>query len=211
MLIQLMKFNLKYKLKNIIEVIYLYIFYMVSIALVSMLSQHNTMPGIAPIIWVLMLFALTASMYQFWAEDEQDGTIDQWRTSGVALEWVALAKWFVHVALIVIPLALIAGWGTQLVGFAITNTERVALVAAVGGAQMAAIGMLAAAICTGLRNTAGIIGIVMLPLTVPSMIWGSAALDSSANTDAIIILAAYAAITIPISCIASAASLRASG
>ncbi len=209
-MLKILIFNLMYNFKKIIEHIYLYVFFTFSIALFGLLSVRNEKPELNAIVWVLILFTLTLAMQQFWNEDEQDGTIDQWRVSGKGLEWVALMKWITHMLLIVLPVAAIAGWGMKLLGFPIQNSAHIAMVTAIGGAQMMATGMLAAAATVGLQRTSGIIGIVMLPLAVPSMVWGSAAMGDANNSSALVLLCAYALLSVPLSCIGSAAMLRSS-
>lgn len=207
----LLHFILKYKFKNSIELIYLYIFFISSFFLVGLLSQGGEKGGISGMIWVVMLFTWMLGINQFWAEDEQDGTLDQWQVSGIALEWVALAKLLVQGVLVVAPVAILTGIGLQYAG--IPHYEPYNAIAAlmIAGTQMSAIGMLSAAISVGLQRANGIAGLVMLPLAVPSMLWGSAALvNASEKNNIFLMLGGYCLTSIVASCIASAASLRAS-
>lgn len=207
----LLQFILKYKFKNSIELIYLYIFFSSSFFLFGLLSQGGGKGGEGSIAWVAMLFTWMLGINQFWVEDEQDGTLDQWQISGIALEWVALAKLLVQAVLVVVPVAILAGIGLQYAGLPNYELSNAIMALTIAGTQMSAIGMLSAAISAGLQRASGIAGLVMLPLAVPSMLWGSAALvNASEKNNVFLILGGYCLISIVASCIASAASLRAS-
>lgn len=210
MFFRLLQFSLKYKIKNSIELIYLYIFYFASCGVVGLLFQGKSIPYLMAVLWIVMLFTWVLSIGQFWEEDERDGSLDQWRMSGIGLEWVGLAKWLTHMALVVIPVAAIAAGGLRPLGNIAASAGTTMLVLVLGGAQMLAVAMLAAAASVGQQRTSAAAGIVMLPLAIPSMIWGSAALGEGATSeDAIIMLGAYALLSVPLSCLASAACLRA--
>lgn len=210
-MLTLFSFILKYKIRNIKEIIYIYVFFISSCLLIGLLSQGAPHPQLHAMLWVLTLFAWTLSLGQFWQEDEQDGTLDQWRATGTPLEWVALAKLMAQLVLVVLPVAIIAGACLGALGMDTQNPWGAAAILALGGAQMMAVGMLAAAASTGLQAATGIVGIIMLPLAVPSMIWGSSAMQGGDGADsAYMLLGAYALLSAALSCIASAACLRAS-
>lgn len=206
----LLYFILKYKIKNLVELIYLYIFFISSFFLIGLLSLGGGKGEMGAAAWVAMLFTWMLGLGQFWAEDEQDGTLDQWQISGISLEWVALAKLLVQGMLIVAPVAILAGIGLQYAKMPGYDPYNAIAALAIAGMQMNAIGMLSAAISVGLQRASGITGLVMLPLAVPSMLWGSAALKATSDKSVIFeLLIGYCLISVVASCIASAASLRA--
>lgn len=210
-MLNLLTFILKYKIKNSSELIYLYIFFISSCLLIGLLSHGNSGPYLHAMLWVLTLFTWTISIGQFWQEDEEDGTLDQWRATGTPLEWVALAKLTVQGALVALPVALIAGFCLGALGMGTQTPWHTTAILALGGVQMMAIGMLAAAASTGLQKGTGIVGLIMLPLAVPSMIWGSNAIQGGDGANsAYMLLGGYALLSTALSCIASAACLRAS-
>jgi heme exporter protein B len=211
----LFAFILKYKIKNIIELIYLYIFFIFSIsafALISPVPVSGDSAVAVALLWVVTLFVSSLCAAQLWAEEAEEGIIDQWRASGIGLEWVALAQLLAHSALVMLPMAAIGSYGLKLLGYPIANPESWLMILALGGVQMLSVAMLAAAGAAATPRAAGIIGVMSAPLTIPTIIFGSTAMLQpvaiNSTQSAVVMLAGYTLLSAAISCLISAAILE---
>lgn len=127
-------------------------------------------PGIA---WTAALLASLIPVGTLYAADRADGTLDQLAVRGIAMETLAaarlLALWgaFSLPILAALPLALLFLGG----GFDALPLLAPAL--ALGGAGLSALAGLAGALTVGARGGAGLVALVVLPLALPLLIFGS--------------------------------------
>jgi heme exporter protein B len=167
-------------------------------------------PGVT---WIALALASLLPMERLFQADLEDGTLDAYAGSGVAMEGIAAAKTLAHWFATGIPLAVIAPiiW-IMLLGPPEVSGLVVA-VSAIGSAGFFFIGSIGAALAAGVRRGGLLIALVALPLYTPLMIFGAATLNLAAEggnwgpplmlTGAVTLLAAV------ISPIASALALRA--
>jgi heme exporter protein B len=135
-------------------------------------------PGV---MWIALALASLLPMERLFQADLEDGTLDAYAGSGVGMEGIALAKTLAHWIATGIPLAFIAPilW-IMLQG----PPEQVLFVigaALVGSLAYLFFGSIGAALAAGLRRGGLVIALVTLPLYVPTMIFGAAALYAAAG------------------------------
>jgi heme exporter protein B len=136
------------------------------------------------------------------ADDVRDGTIDQLRVRGLALETIMAARLASH-WLSFAPALLLAA----VLGGAMLNADiaPLALGLAIGTPALAGLGLVAAALVAGARGGPGaggaLAGLIVLPLALPVLIFGTG--------EAWRLLAAASLVLTALSPFAAAAAIRA--
>ena len=207
-------FYLKFYLKNIQQVIYIYGFY-ISVLLLFMLSGSVEKAQDAAVLmqasWAGGLLAILLSADLFFVEEEGNGAIMGMRTWPVSEEVIVLSKFISHFVAIVLPfsLAMVASLSVLEVVPAGQESSVLWLLLA-GLANCSALAMLASAMAIGANKRFALVSLLILPWLLPIIITGSAA--SLANCDADHLghnlLPALLLFIVPLSVIASAALIR---
>ena len=142
--------------------------------------ETQLLRSIAPgVIWVAALLASMLSLNRLFANDLQDGTLEQLLLTPQPLFLVVLGKVLAHWIVSEIPLVLIAPLlGLQ---FGISNEALRILVVGllVGTPVLSLIGSVGAALTLGLRGGGVLISILILPLYIPALIFGAGAVEAS--------------------------------
>ena len=175
--------------------------------------ETQLLRSIAPgVIWVAALLASMLSLNRLFANDLQDGTLEQLLLTPQPLFMVVLGKVLAHWIVSEIPLVLIA----PLVGlqFAIPNETLWILVFSllVGTPILSLIGSVGAALTLGLRGGGVLISILVLPLYIPALIFGAGAVEASiigaSPAPHLYLLGAFAIVSLIFSPWATSAALR---
>jgi heme exporter protein B len=168
---------------------------------------------IAPgILWVGALLACLLSLDRLFALDFEDGSLDLLVTAPIPLEGVVAIKALAHWAVTGLPLTLVA----PVLGVLLNLPEAgyVWLVAslAVGTPALSVIGAFGAALTVGLKRGGLLLSLLVLPLYVPTLIFGAEVVKRGAEGMAVSTpLALLAAITAGATALlpfASAAAIR---
>ena len=175
--------------------------------------EPSVLRAIAPgIIWVCALLAALMSFGRLFAADFADGTLEQMLVSGASLPALAGGKIVAHALTIGVPLALL----TPLIGvqFGLSAPAMGVAIASVllGTPILSALGAIGAALTLGLRGGGALLALLVLPLTVPVLIFGAGAIEaaeSGMRFDAQLSLLGAGLIVSAIACpFATAAALR---
>ncbi len=135
---------------------------------------------IAPgVVWVAALLASMLSLGRLFANDYQDGTLEQMLLTPQPLYLVVLGK--------VVALWLVSGLPLTLMSpllgiqFGLSSNALSVLVVSllIGTPVLALIGSIGAALTLGLRGGGVLISILVLPLYIPVLIFGAGAVDAS--------------------------------
>ena len=137
---------------------------------------------IAPgILWVGSLLACLLSLDRIFALDYEDGSLDLLATAPIPLEGVVLMKALAHWITTGMPLVLAA----PILGV-LLNLEGSAYVwvlasLAVGTPALSVIGAFGAALTVGLKRGGLLLSLLVLPLYVPTLIFGAEAVKRGAE------------------------------
>ncbi len=153
---------------------------------------------IAPgIIWVCALLAALLPLDRLFGADFEDGSLDQLLLSGLPATLVALGKAASHWLILRLPGAAVPA---LLGGLAL------------GTALLSLIGTACAAIVLGARRGGVLLPVLVLPLTVPVVIFGAAAADAAGSglpaRAQLLLLGALLAACLPLCPVAAGAALR---
>lgn len=138
--------------------------------------QPQLLARIAPgIIQVAALLASLLALERLFRDDLQDGSLEQL----MLLPVVVMAKVLAHWAVTGLPLIMLSPLVALLLGMDVYGWKIMALTLLLG---TPALGFLAApgvALTAGLRRGGVLLGILVLPLSVPVLIFATAAMDAA--------------------------------
>lgn len=157
-------------------------------------------PGIA---WVGALLASLLPVTTLYAHDAEDGTLDQYLTRNIAPETLALARMLALWLSFTLPLLATLPILAAIQGLDLESLHNLSAMLAVGGLGLAALAGIAGALSVGASGGGGLAAIVVLPLALPLLIFGS-----SGDTGGTRLLVAATILLAGISPIASGAALR---
>lgn len=134
-------------------------------------------PGV---LWVAALLSTLLGLHRLFADDYADGTLEQMALSPTPLAWLIAGKIGAHWVVAGLPLVVLApllGLQYQL------DTPALALLTLgllIGTPLLALIGAIGAALTLGLRGGGALLALLVLPLYVPALIFGTGAVAAQA-------------------------------
>lgn len=142
--------------------------------------ETQLLRSIAPgVVWVAALLASMLSLGRVFANDYQDGTLEQMLLTPQPLYLVVLGKVLAQWLVSEIPLVLIA----PLVGIQFDLAPETLLILfislLIGTPILSLIGSIGAGLTLGLRGGGVLIALLILPLYVPVLIFGAGAVDAN--------------------------------
>jgi heme exporter protein B len=185
----------------------------VSLFPLSIGPETQLLRSIAPgVVWVAALLASMLSLGRLFANDYQDGTLEQLLLTPQPLYLVVLGKVLAQWLVSEVPLVLIA----PLLGIQFDLPPHTLLILLVslliGTPVLSLIGSIGAALTLGLRGGGVLIALLILPLYIPVLIFGAGAVDASiaaGNVQAnIFLLGALLALSLVFAPWATSAALR---
>lgn len=175
--------------------------------------EPNLLLRIAPgILWVTALLAVLLSLERLFLADGEDGSLDLLLVSPLPLELAVLGKVLVHWLSSGLPILLSTPLAALLYGLPAEALPVLLLALALGTPTLSLLGATAAALTLGARRGGVLLPLLTMPLYVPVVIFGVAAVDASlAGLSArphLLLLAALLAAALPVAALAGAAALR---
>ena len=160
------------------------------------------------VIWVAALLAAILPLDRLIEPDVELGMFDQWALRGIGEEWIiavrVLAHWLSFGPLLMaaaLPAAALLGLDAAAV-----RTVELGLLAGTPG--LAAVGVMVAALTSGLRGGAALAGLLVIPLAVPLLVFGAGSLAPGGETG-VALTAAVSLVLLAIAPFAGGAAVRA--
>ena len=133
-------------------------------------------------LWIAALTAALLPIERLVEPDRAAGILDQLALHGAAEESVAIAKIAAH-WLTFAPLLLLAALpASAIIGMTPEGLGRTLVALAIGTPGLAALAVAVAALTAGLPRAGALAGLLLLPLAVPLLIFGSSASGSGATS-----------------------------
>jgi heme exporter protein B len=177
-------------------------------------SERAMLRELGPgVVWVAALLASMLALERLFAADFDDGTLEQMLLTGQPLSLLVLAKVIAHWLLTGLPLVIIA----PLVAMQYhLETAAVWIMMAsllIGTPILSLLGAIGAALTLGLRGGGILLSLLILPLYIPVLVYGSGAVAVSMIeiTDTVpyfYLLGAFLVMALLFAPVASAAALR---
>jgi heme exporter protein B len=134
----------------------------------------------AGILWVAALLAALLSLARLFQPDYEDGGLDLIALSPLPLELAVLAKCTAHWVSTGLPLALISPALALIVDLDMRATAALVVSLLIGTPILSLVGGVAAALTLGARQQGVLLSLLVLPLYVPPLIFGAAAIEAGA-------------------------------
>jgi heme exporter protein B len=173
-----------------------------------------TLARIAPgILWVGALLACLLSLDRIFALDFEDGSLDLLATSPMPLEGVVAVKALAHWLVTGLALTVLSPLLGLLLNLSAQGYVWLVLSLLVGTPALSVIGAFGAALVVGLKRGGLLLGLLVLPMYVPTLIFGAEVVRRGALgmdlTTPLSLLAAITAGSVAVLPFAAAAALRA--
>jgi len=140
----------------------------------------NLLARIGPaVLWIAALLASLLGLDRLFGADREDGTLELFVVSGEPLALIALARAAGHWCATGLPLVLAAPVLGLLLNLSAPAIGAVALTLLAGTPALTLIGSVGAALTAGLPRGGLLAAILVLPLTVPVLIFGVAATNGA--------------------------------
>ena len=190
-------------------------FFLIVVVMVPFAVGANTdlLSSIAPgVLWIGALLACLLSLDRLLALDFEDGTLDLLATAPLPLEAALSIKALAHWITTGLPLVLAAPLLGVLMNLPLQGYGWLVLSLLLGTPALSVIGTFGAALTVGIKRGGLLLSLLVLPLYVPTLIFGAeAARRGAAGTDLstpMLLMAGISAATVALMPFASAAALR---
>jgi len=132
-------------------------------------------PGV---LWVAAMLASMLSLPRLFADDHSDGTLEQMLLSTHSLAWLVLGKTLAHWIGSGLPLVLLSPVLALQFDLSASATGVLVLSLLLGTPILSLVGAMGAALTVGLRGASVLRSLLVLPLTIPVLIFGAGAVEA---------------------------------
>lgn len=174
---------------------------------VSFLSEAG-----AGILWVAALLSVLLSLDHLFRHDFDDGTLEQLVLQPQPLFLLILAKTMAHWMLTGLPLVVLAPVLGVMVHLDGNSIAVLCLTLLIGTPVLSLIGAIGAALTLGLRSAGVLLSLLIIPLYIPVLIFGTgtvaAAADGASVGAYLALMGAFLMLALTLAPFAAAAALR---
>jgi len=133
------------------------------------------------ILWVAALLATLLGLDRLFQSDHEDGSLDVILTAGLPLELTVLVKCAAHWAASALPLVILSPVFGLMLAVPPLPLALIAATLAAGTPALTMIGAIGAALTASLRRGGLLMAVLVLPLTIPVLIFGVAAASAASG------------------------------
>src|ERR1700741_3310990 len=162
-------------------------------------------------LWVAAALAALISLDRLFQADFEDGSLDVIALSPLPLEGVVLAKMAAHWLTTGLPLTLVSPVLGLLFDLPPEGSLALAGPLVLGPPALSAIGAIGAALTLSVRRGGLILALIVLPMIVPALIFGAAAVLfvlEGTGPGAFLLLGAYSVLAVALAPFAAGAAVR---
>lgn len=175
--------------------------------------EEDFLSAIAPgVIWVTALLAIMLSMDSLFRADFEDGNLEQLLMSPQPLFFLVLAKVFSHWLMACLPIIVLSPFLALMLNLPGQGIPALVLSLALGTPILTLIGAIGMALTVGLSRSGLLLAVLVLPLYVPVLVFGTGVVDAAVNnmtfSGLLALLGAMLALAISLSPLAVVAALR---
>jgi heme exporter protein B len=163
-------------------------------------------PGL---VWIAAFLSMLLGLDRLFAADEEDGTLLLLRQAAIPLEAVVLAKMLAHWLLTALPLLIATPLLAVLLGMDAATWGKTVGALLLGTPPLIAFATIGAAVTVSLKR-GGLLGpILMLPLSIPVLIFGVAMIGAPEGSNAaLLFLSAFSLVSVAFCPFAAALALK---
>jgi heme exporter protein B len=162
-------------------------------------------PGI---VWIAALLSMLLGLDRLFRADANDGSLLLFRHASIPLEAVVAAKLIAHWLVTALPLIIASPVLAILLSMDMTAWSRTVLALVCGTPSLVALGAVGAAVTVGLPRGGVLAAVLLVPLSLPVMIFGVGAVAGPAGNSALLLLIALSLVSTAFAPFAAALALR---
>lgn len=162
------------------------IFFVIVTALfpLALSPEPALLRSLAPgVIWVAALLAGLIGQDSLFKSDYEDGSLELMLLSPIPLEWMVLLRVFTHWLVTGLPLVILSSLMALLLNYPTNAMDVLVMSLLLGTPVLSFLGAVGAGLTVGLRRGGMLLPILVLPLSVPVLIFGAAAAGRAALGD----------------------------
>lgn len=164
------------------------------------------------VLWIAVLLSSLLALDGLFRGDADDGSLEQLALSPVPLTITVLAKLAAHALVTLMPLILLVPATAYTYNMPLAALPTLAAALLLAAPTLSVLVALGAALTVSLRRGGSIVGLLVLPLTGPLLIFGTRATDLSINGEPtaapLLFLAALAVLAVALGPLAIAAAVK---
>lgn len=164
------------------------------------------------VIWVAAVFSSMFGINSIFQEDYDDGTLNQYLTLPFALEIITLAKITANWVAYALPIVFLAPFIALIFSISFADGLLISLALLFATPIFVMIGAVAAAISLGAKKKRIMLSLLVMPLYIPVLIYGTASsktyVDTETMSSSLMVIVGFMLFLIPISSIAGSRAIR---
>lgn len=164
------------------------------------------------VLWVALLLSSLLALDGLFRGDADDGTLEQLLMSPVAITVTVFAKLAAHALVTLLPLICLVPLMALSFNIPVAALPTLAVALLLAAPTLSVLVALGAALTVSLRRGGAIVGLLVLPLTGPLLIFGTRATDLGVNGEPtaapLFLLAALAALALALGPLAIGAAVK---
>lgn len=164
------------------------------------------------VLWIAALLATLLSLNALFRADIEDGTMEQLVIGPHPLAAIMLGKTLAHWLLSGLPLIVLAPVLAVTYHLPLDGVRALCVTLLLGTPTLSLLGSIGAALTAGVRQSGGLLALLVLPLMMPVLIFGARGTDLAASgeviTGPVYLLGAFLALALTVVPLAAAAAIR---
>ena len=162
-------------------------------------------PGI---VWIAAFLSMLLGLDRLFRADEDDGTLLLFRHAAIPLEAIVGGKVVAHWLLTALPVLIASPLLAILLSMDAATWGRTVLALLLGTPALTAFGTIGAAVTVSLKRGGLLAPVLILPLSIPVLIFGVASVTADGSSAALLFLAALSLVSVAFCPFAAALALR---
>ncbi len=174
--------ELKRSLRRQTDLVQPLIFFVLVVTILALAigPDEQIFAAIAPAsVWIAVLLATTLNLDTLFLDDYRDGVIEQFVLSSAPLPALVAAKIAAHWLTTACPQIFMALLVSLVLGFDAPVAAALAATLVLGSPILILVGAIASALTVGLRGGAMLVALLILPLYLPTLIFGTSAIHNA--------------------------------
>ena len=164
------------------------------------------------VLWIAALLSTLLSLNSLFRADIEDGSMEQLVIGPHSLPLIMLGKTFAHWLVSGLPLVLLAPVLSVTYYLPGPGARALCITLLIGTPTLSLLGSIGAALTAGVRQSGGLLALLVLPLMLPVLMFGARATDLAAAGESVVgplyLLGAFLFLSLSLVPIASAAAIR---
>jgi heme exporter protein B len=170
--------------------------------------DRELLARIAPgIVWISAFLAMLLGLDRLFRPDHEDGSLTLLRQADLSLSGVVAAKLIAHWLVSALPLIAASPFLAILLAMDLDAFWRVLLSLLLGTPALAAFGAVGAAVTVSIRRGGLIAPILIAPLSIPVLIFGTGSISATQSGAALLFLAALSLMAVALAPFAAALAI----